>query len=381
VVDVGNDPVTGKRKQLTRTFNTLREAKVEYARITNHRYEGTLVRPNKITVNDWLDQWLAKKAEDLEESTVYSYTMTLGRLRGALGHIRLQELTEDDVEAWMRWALREGRLRGGKAGTGLGVTSVEMSLARLKEALNRAVTRQLVAVNVAREVTIPRKLRRAERRAHAMAQPWNLAEVHAFVRTVRDDRLHAPLLLSLMGLRPAEICGMRWADVDLSAATLAIVNTRTLMGNKIVVEKDTKSFAGERRLPLPDLVRQALEGFRAVQLAEELAAGERYEGSGYVLVDELGRMLNGRQLRERAYKVMGAHGLRRVRLYDARASCFTYLANNGVPDHLLARWAGHTNVQTTKRWYVKPDVEDLRSVADTWGGLASVSTPAPAQDV
>lgn len=75
---------------------------------------------------------------------------------------------------------------------------------------------------------------------------------------------------------------------------------------------------------------------------------------------------------------MDEHGLRRVRPYDARASFFTYLANNGVPDHLLARWAGHTNVKTTKRWYVKPDVEDLRQAADTWGGLASLSTPAPA---
>ncbi|OLO29989.1 hypothetical protein PZ61_0205365 [Streptomyces sp. MNU77] len=34
-------------------------------------------------------------------------------------------------------------------------------------------------------------------------------------------------------------------------------------------------------------------------------------------------------MRERAYKVMAENGLRRVRLHDARASCFTYLANKG----------------------------------------------------
>ncbi|WP_456340895.1 site-specific integrase [Streptomyces mirabilis] len=373
--------VSGKRKQLTRTYGTLREAKAEYARITNCRYEGTFVAPIKITVNEWLDQWLDRKAEDLEESTIYSYTMTLGRVRGELGHIRLQELTEDHVEAWMRWALREGRVRGGRTGVGLGVTSVEMSLARLKEALNRAVARRLVAVNVAQEVTIPRKARKAERSAKTVVQPWNVEEVHAFVRSVKDDRLYCPLLLCLMGLRPAEICGMRWADVDLGRATLAVANTRTLMGNKTVVEKDTKSLAGERQLPLPDLVRETLTRFRATQVAEKRAAGERYEDSGYVLVDGLGRALNGRQLRERAYKVMDEHALRRVRLYDARASCFTYLANNGVPDHLLARWAGHTDIKTTQRWYVKPDVEDLRPAADTWGGLASVPAPAPAENV
>lgn len=255
VVDVGADPVTGKRKQVTRTSGTLREAKAEYARITNRRHDAALVPAHEITVNEWLDPWLAWKSEDQEESTVYSYTLTLDRVRGQLGQIRLQELTEDHVEAWMQWALREGRTRSGKAGTGLSVTSVE--------------------VNVALEVTIPRKVRKAERRTKALVQPWNVDEVHAFVRAIEDDRLCAPFLLSLMGLRPAEICGMRWADVDLERATLTIANTRTLMGNKIVVEKDSKSVAGERELPLPDLVRGALTRFHAVQMAESRAAGAR----------------------------------------------------------------------------------------------------------
>ncbi|WP_030900643.1 hypothetical protein [Streptomyces sp. NRRL F-5126] len=64
------------------------------------------------------------------------------------------------------------------------------------------------------------------------------------------------------------------------------------------------------------------------------------------------------------------NGLRRVRLYDARASCLTYPAGNGVPDHLLAMRAGHTDVKTTEKWYVKPDVVDLLPVAKAWGGLA-----------
>ncbi|WP_327112925.1 site-specific integrase [Streptomyces sp. NBC_01341] len=378
VVDVGAHPSTGKRRQVSRTFGTLREAKAEYARITHRRYEAAAVPFDAQTLDEWLDEWLAMKAEDLEESTVCSYTMTLGRLRGMLGHIRLQELTEDDVEAWMKWALREGRVRGGKAGTGLGVASVEMSLARLKEALDRAVARRLVEVNVAREVKVPRNLRKAERRAKSAIPPWNIQEVRAFVRAVKDDRLYAVFLLSLMGLRPAEICGMRWGDVDLTGAILTVTRTRTLMGNKSVVEKDTKSLAGQRQLPLPDLVKDALAEYKATQMAEKLAAGERYEDNGYVLVDGLGRALNGRQLRERAYTVMAENSLRRVRLYDARASCLTHLANNGVPDHLLARWAGHSDVRTTKRWYVKPDVEDLRPAADTWGEMASVPAPAPA---
>ncbi|MGW1227831.1 tyrosine-type recombinase/integrase [Streptomyces sp. NPDC002530] len=373
VVDVGIDPETGKRKQLRRTFDTLKEARAEYANVTNRRHEGSLVPPNKITVNEWLDRWLVMKAQDLEETTIYSYEITLNRVRGRLGNIRLQELTEEDVEGWRDWALAHGRMRGKKAGTPLGVTSVDMSLARLKEALGRAVTRRLVYVNVAAHVNIPRRARKEERKTKEEVVPWNAQEVQKFIHGIRWDRLYAALLLSLMGLRPAEICGLRWEDVDLENATIVIANTRTMMGNRYVVEKDTKSLAGERALPLPALVLGALKAFWARQAEERLALGEAYVMSGYVLVHETGDAFTIKQLRRRAYRLMELLGLRRVRLYDARASCLTFLANNGVPDHILARWAGHTNIKTTKRWYVKPDVEDLREAATTWDGLHGVA--------
>lgn len=148
---------------------------------------------------------------------MYSYGIILDRVRGRLGSIRLQDLTEEHVEEWRDFALARGRVRGERAGTPLSVTSVDMSLARLKEALGRGVTRRLVYVNVAAHVTNPRRARKQER-----------------------------------------------------------------------------------------------------------------------------------ELRRRGYRLMELLGLRRVRLYDARSSCFTFLANNGVADHILARWAGHTNVKKTR---------------------------------
>jgi integrase len=151
-----------------------------------------------------------------------------------------------------------------------------------------------------------------------------------------------------------------------------------MMGNRYVVEKDTKSLAGERELPLPAPVLAALRSFKALQAKEKLALGEAYAESGYVLVHETGEAFTIKQLRRRAYRLMVILGLRRVRLYDARSSCLTYLANNGVPDHILARWAGHTNVRTTKKWYVKPDVEDLREAATTWDGLHGAATEGQA---
>ncbi|WP_234376949.1 tyrosine-type recombinase/integrase [Streptomyces sp. TP-A0356] len=111
---------------------------------------------------------------------------------------------------------------------------------------------------------------------------------------------------------------------------------------------------------------ESLKRFRAQQAREKLAAGEAYTGTGYVVVDELGVALNTRQLREHAYRLMRRLGLRQVRLYDARHSCLTYLAVNGVPDVVLAAWAGHTNASFTKRKYVHVAAEDMRAAAAAW---------------
>lgn len=107
--------------------------------------------------------------------------------------------------------------------------------------------------------------------------------------------------------------------------------------------------AGERELPLPVPVWDALRSFKSLQAKEKLALGPDCLDSGYVLVDETGRLGTSSNFALRAYRIMELPGLRQVRLHDARASCFTYLAGKGVPDHLPARRAGHTNVKTTKK--------------------------------
>ncbi len=93
--------------------------------------------------------------------------------------------------------------------------------------------------------------KKTDKRERERPKPWTVDEVQTFIKGIEDDRLYAPLLLSLMGLRPAEVCGQRWTDIDLQLGTLEMTNTRTMVGNRTVLEKDAKTAAGERVLPLP----------------------------------------------------------------------------------------------------------------------------------
>lgn len=363
VIDIGLDPNTSKRRQLTKTFDTKTEAQNEYSRIRNRRTDGTYVGPHRTTVAEWLDTWLASATIDVEKATARNYHDAVLPVRVRLGERRLQQLTEEDVDDLVAWMLAAGRRRGGRPGTGLGVRTVQLTLGRLRSALNLAVRRQLVTRNVALYTRIPRTARAQARALRAQRRPWTQAEVKAFLAAIRGHRLHAPVVLALIGLRPAEVCGLRWSAVDLRAGVLNVSSTRTLVAGQ-AEEKDPKSAMGKRTLPLPTMVTTALKAFQAVQATEKQRAGRGYTDTGYVLVDELGLPWKTDQLRRAVYVLMTQAQVRKVRPYDARHSCLTYLATSGVPDVVVSAWAGHADLSFTKRVYVHPDPEDLKQAAD-----------------
>ena len=369
VIDIGRDPNTGKRRQLTKTFDTKREAREEYARIRHQSAEGTFVTPHTITVSEWLDTWLKSATIDVEAATAHNYVDALRPVRDRLGHRPLRDLTEEDIDELVEWMLTAGRRRGGKPGTGLGVRSVQLTLGRLRSALATAVVRKLVVRNVAQYTKIPRAAHNRAAIERASRVRWTTEEIKRFHTECRDHRLYAPVLLALIALRPAEVCGLRWhEDINLQTQTLTVSRTRPLVRGT-VVEKAPKSAKGQRILPLPGPVLKALAAFKARQATEKLAAGTAYVDSGYVLVDELGRPFKTDQLRRAIGKLMTEAGVRKVRLYDARHACLTYLATSGVPDVVVSAWAGHADLSFTKRTYVHPKPEHLKPAAEQLDAL------------
>ena len=63
-VDLGPDPVTGKRTQAYHTFGgSKREAVTEERRLLRERDAGIYTMPERITVAEFFDRWLADVKE------------------------------------------------------------------------------------------------------------------------------------------------------------------------------------------------------------------------------------------------------------------------------------------------------------------------------
>ncbi|MFI7236147.1 tyrosine recombinase XerC [Streptomyces cyaneofuscatus] len=373
VVDIGTDPETKKRRQLTVTRDTLTEAKGELARIQHQQATGQFVAPSKMTVEQLVDAWLALVKPDVEMKTARSYEDAMAYVKKQLGAKPVQQLTEEDVIEMVTWMLTSARRIGGKPGTGLSARTVSLTLGRLRAVLALGIRRSILERNVAEYVTVPKAARNAARAKKREQQPWDEDEVKQFLAGIRDVREYGGWMLTLIAERPAEVCGARWdEDIDLVKGTTSIGNTRTLgydpnrpRGERsVVVEKSTKTLAGERALPLPLPTWVGLKDFRIAQVAERLAAGEAYHNSGYVMVDKLGRPWKTDKLRREAYKLMDQIGVRRITIYLARHAVLSWMANNGVPDTVVSAWAGHSDLSFTKRIYVHPDPQSLRIGSD-----------------
>jgi integrase len=361
VVDIGRD-TNGKRQQLTRTFNTQKEARDELSRVRHETNLGTYVRPSKETVNAHLDSYLKGATRGRRASTKRNYEDAFRPVRERLGTCPLQSITKADIEDLMDWMLTAGRRRGGKPGTGLSGRTARLTLGRLTAALEMAVLEGKLVRNVAKLVTPPEHTQRER-------ETWSKAEVKKFLAKAARDRLHAAWRLSLYGLRRSEVLGLRWSDIDLKAKTLTVNQARVLVEYKVRIE-EPKSCNGRRTLPLDEELVAALTLLRKRQMDESAAAGaayqsglaalDWYQGGEYVITDELGMPVHPEWYSDEFGRLLKRAALRRITLHDSRHTTLTLMEHAGVPISIVSKWAGHYDSAFTQRTYVHASNDDLK---------------------
>lgn len=225
VHDNGRD-AAGKRRQFwSRAFRTQGEAEAGLAKKLTQLNEGGYVEPTKVTLGEYLDEWLAAQAH-LKETARKNYGDAIRNyVTPHIGGTRLANVSGPQIKRLLADLQVNGRIKGSG---GLSSTSVRNVHAILRKALRDAVADGLIGRNPIDSVKAPP-------RAEIELKTWDADEARRFLRATAGDRLHALFVLALTtGMRRGEILGLRWSDVDLAAGRLSVRQNLVSIGYRLV---------------------------------------------------------------------------------------------------------------------------------------------------
>jgi integrase len=180
------------------------------------------------------------------------------------------------------------------------------------------------------------------------------------------------------GMRKGELCGLRWADVDLDAGKVRVIQQLLTPGAQPTFGP-TKT-GRPRTITLSADTVELLRTHRANQRELMMANRATYKEHGLVFAKEwgdvrkrtdvLGQPLQANNLGQREYaRLIKAAKVPPIKFHGLRHTCATLLLQVGQPVHVVSERLGHTKVSMTMEVYahVLPDMQ--REAADALSGL------------
>ena len=355
VLSLGIDPTTGKRKRKKLYGTTKQEVLAKLRAAQADRGQGTLADAGKMTFGQWADKWAELKKPSVENKTWTRDQWTIAKhLKPHLGPVLLSKLSALHVEDLYAKLTAAGVSASGRRRAGVLLGGI----------LRYAVKRHLVPHNVAADVIKPKKTR-------TEFTSLTVDQAAAFLAAAGRHRLAALFVLALdAGMRPGEMYGLHWPQVDLEAGTVAVLRSLEEIAG-VHKLKDVKTPKGRRTLALSALTVKALQRHREAMHKEGWDVQ-----TGPVFVSHNGQWLRQSNVFRRVFRPLLARaGCPAVRFYDLRHTCATLLLANGVNIKIVSERLGHATVTITLDHYAKV-LPGMQSVAaECFGRLFGDSPP------
>ncbi len=328
------DPATGEGKYRWKGgFKTKSDAQRALRDTISAMEKGAFVEPSKLIYRDYVERvWLRQLHDELESSTIESYERNmrvhvLPRIGGIrlqqLGPIHLNDLYRDLQEqpvvapegsnrrhnekvypriAYLRKQgisyrkiaetladefpdeprltkdavasiVRRSRGQMGRQGK-LSIRTVRYIHTIISRSLKDAAKLGLVADNIARNATAPRKSKAKPER-----ELWTAEQTRILLEWARSQHHRlwiAWAFIATSGDRRGANLGLRWQDIDFEEGTAALIWTVTCVNHQIVVKPYGKSGANHGIL-LDAGTLALLRSWRARQNEERLSFGTSHE--------------------------------------------------------------------------------------------------------
>jgi integrase len=258
------DYTDGAGVRRAKFFQRKKDADAYHASVRVEVAQGIHTPPSRsITVSAAAADWLKYvELEKREVATIAGYrTYFEKHITPRLGAAKLSSLTTPRIEKF-----RDNLLEGGASRY-----LAKKVLGALKAILKDAKRRGNVAQNVAADVRIDTHSRNREKLKIGRDIP-SRDEIRRILEAAPEGRTRALIMTAAFsGLRASELRGLRWEGVDLKHNAIH-VRQRADRYNTI---GRPKSAAGERTVPIPSMVANALRHWQLASSSSGLVFGTR----------------------------------------------------------------------------------------------------------
>lgn len=364
ILYAGRDPQTGKKQYRWHSVKgTKKQAEKELASLINRLEIGNYIKPTKITVGLFLEQWLKDYASTNTAPRTFERYAEIVRthLMPNLGRITLTYLKPEHLQAYYTLELTSGRLNGKG---GLSAQTVKHHHRVLSAALNHAVKWGLVTRNVANAVDPPRPLKKEMATIQAEDVNQLLEEARKLERassipyyTLFYTALHT-------GMRRGELLALRWSDIDLELMTISVNRSLQVLKDGTKIIREPKTPKARRSISMTPSLALQLREHKTSQSALRLLNNQPVQHHHLIFSDFDGQPINPNTVTPAFSKIAKRAGLN-LRLHDLRHTHATMMMKAGVHPKIVSERLGHATVAFTLDTYshVVPGLQEAAAKA------------------
>jgi len=296
------------------------------------------------TFDEMMSKFMSDYAPKQEKSTQRRYEQSLKHLQPFFGGRMLSAVDGKLIDEYMQKRIKELSCRN----TPTKPATVNREYSMLAKAFGLAVSRkwQMAKVNPCSTACNgePLKLKENNERERYLINDEEERLLKATAGYLYGQLWDIVVVALYMGMRQGEILGLRGAHVDLESRKLTVVKENSK--NKI-----------PRTIPI--LSETVLEIFKH-RLDEKVISISQPRGHNYAFATRSGRRISARNLQRDFRRACKKAEITDFVFHDLRHTFGTWLAQNGVDIYTIARYMGHEDLDSTRR-YTHHNAESLRA--------------------
>jgi integrase len=352
--------VTVDGHRLSHSAKTRQECQAWLKEMSKKVDNGLTYKATKITVNEYLEDWLISTKNNLRFTSHNQYKMTIHvHVLPYLGKVLLTDLRVDLIQ----------KFYNKKIESGTGIPTISMINNILHRAFKQAVVLRIINYNPTDGVIIPRSTQNKEMKFLDESQSNYLLSI---VKGTRFDALYQ-LELST-GLRESELLGLRWSDIDWRNKTISI--SRQLVHDPRLQPElfgPLKTSSAYRTIYLGDQTIEKLHEHFNAQGEERRIAEKKNKWTDFDLIfpSLVGTPMRQVNLYNNFKRILRSSGLPDIRFHDLRHTAATLMLNHNIPVIVVSKRLGHARVTITLNVYAHLIPESQKNVGQLMDDLIS----------